>query len=118
MFCSQCGTENRNDRKFCSQCGAKLPDYTKPREDLVMPEEVNAKHAESVKIKQSIRTLHISMWIMFVLGAVAIVVSFFFKDIPQLVCASIGLVFLIVFFILALVKDHYYKKQRKLNQNK
>ena len=44
MFCTECGEENRNDRKFCTNCGKPLRDYTKPRENLLMPEDIeNAK---------------------------------------------------------------------------
>ena len=48
MFCTECGEKNRNDRKFCTNCGKPLKDYTKPRENLLMPEDIE-KAKENVK---------------------------------------------------------------------
>ena len=42
MFCSNCGEENINDRKFCDNCGDPIKDKTKKttKENLLMQQDV------------------------------------------------------------------------------
>ena len=59
MFCNQCGEDNRNDRKFCTNCGAPLRDYTKPRENLIMPEEIEQKKASVAHKNKVVKVFNI-----------------------------------------------------------
>lgn len=80
MFCNKCGAENRNDRKFCANCGAPLRDYTKPRENLIMPEEIERKQS-IVQSRNKIRlACNILMCVLFVLGVAFTVLSFFVDE--------------------------------------
>jgi len=70
MFCTECGEENRNDRKFCTNCGKPLKDYTKPKENLLMPEDINNAIEEVKKAnkkKNTIIAIAISVTILAIL---------------------------------------------------
>lgn len=91
MFCNECGHENRNDRKFCSECGSKLRDYTKPVENLVMPQEIEAAK-ENVRRKNKVsKTCNIIFWFLFALSILLIVPIFFVENTLKivLVCSSV-----------------------------
>lgn len=113
MFCSNCGKENRNDRKFCTECGAKLRDYTKPRENLLMPEDIeDAKH--TVKRNNSIKL--VCGIIMFIIFAVAIgftIASIFVNEDLKVAFSITSLCLLVAFFIVWIAKDLLTKQTKK-----
>lgn len=69
MYCNQCGEENRNDRKFCTNCGAQLRDYTKPKQNLIMPDDLIATN----KAKKALKVWALVFTVLAVLFAVATV---------------------------------------------
>ena len=110
MFCNQCGEENRNDRKFCSSCGAQLRDYTKPRENLLMPDDIK-KEQEYVKNKNHlIKVFYISMAIILLIAAVLTITSFFVPGNWKLITAIISTCFYIAFLIVWGVKRSKIKQ--------
>ncbi len=113
MFCGKCGHENRNDRKFCMNCGASLRDYTQPRENLLMPDDVKEQHEQALKHNRSIIALNITMWVLFVISIVFVVVSFFIGKVPQLILAIGAVVVLITFLILAVIRNRKVKNNSK-----
>lgn len=109
MFCTQCGKENRNDRKFCEECGSPLRDYTKPRENLIMPsdiknEQLTEKKTKIVKIYTTICCIILVMAVIFT------ALSFCFKNELRKAFAIVSIVLFISFFIVALIKKHKVKK--------
>ncbi|MBO5954560.1 MAG: zinc-ribbon domain-containing protein [Clostridia bacterium] len=87
MFCSECGHQNRNDRKFCSECGSKLQDYTKPVENVVMPEDIKkAKDVVNQRNKVS-KVCNIIIWVFFALSILLLVPILFVK------CNNLKIVF-------------------------
>jgi uncharacterized membrane protein YvbJ len=78
MFCTECGEKNRNDRKFCTNCGKPLKDYTKPRENLLMPEDIE-KAKEDVKKQNKKKIILNVIFILFLCFAVtAVALCFLF----------------------------------------
>ncbi len=118
MFCHKCGTENRNDRKFCSNCGEPLRDYTKPREDLIMPEDVRDNHAKLVKFNNTITILRSVYWISLVLSVILIIVSFFVPKVAKFPCAMVAVILVVIFFIVYVVKEFLVYKHNKKYKNK
>lgn len=113
MFCNQCGTENRNDRKFCTNCGAALVDYTKPRENLVMPEDVK-KEQELVKKRNTlIKRFNIALAIIMILAIGFTVSTFFCEGKVKFVMGAVALSVCIIFLIVWRVK---VVKVKKYNQ--
>ena len=49
MFCSNCGTENKDGSKFCKACGSKLDTIVTPVEN-VAPAEVTPVEAAPVEV--------------------------------------------------------------------
>lgn len=116
MFCTNCGKENRNDRKFCVECGKALPDYTKPKENLIMPEEI-AKKKEIVKASnKSLKIISVVMILIFLLGASALTVSFITKGVIQLVMIISSLALLLLLIGLWIVRGKINKKLSNLNK--
>lgn len=113
MFCNECGTENRNDRKFCSNCGASLIDYTKPRENLVMPEDVK-KEQELVK-KRNILTkrFNIALAIIMLVAIGLTISTFIVTGKIKFVIGAIALLSCIIFLIVWRVKVVKVKKYSK-----
>lgn len=116
MFCNSCGHENRNDRKFCENCGEKLRDYTKPRENLIMPEEIEAKQNFIKKRNVIAKSFNISLAIILVLGIALLIMTFLFKGaisyILSLISASVFVVFLCVWFAKSIVLRRFTKLQK------
>ncbi|MCQ2564847.1 MAG: zinc-ribbon domain-containing protein [Clostridia bacterium] len=77
MFCENCGQENRNDRKFCTNCGASLRDYTKPKENLLMPDDLVNKNRKIKSLKARANTLTVLLLLLFA-GVVGTLVATFF----------------------------------------
>lgn len=117
MFCANCGEENRNDRKFCSNCGSPLRDYTKPRENLLMPEDVKNANIEAEKVQKKRTMLNIAMTILFLLAVTCIVVDFFVPNKLQMLFAIISLVFCVAFFVLWGVKRNIRKQYNSKDVN-
>lgn len=118
MFCNQCGENNRNDRKFCSNCGAPLKDYTKPRENLLMPDDI-LQAQELVKKRISIsRAFNIAASIVFICFIVFTALSYFTKNTTQIVFISLAIAFIAIFFILIIIKNRKLKKINKQENNK
>lgn len=112
MFCQECGEENRNDRKFCANCGAPLRDYTKPRENLVMPDDVNNTHIKNLKIKKTNLIFNIILGILLLIGILFLIVTFFTVDNLQLTFSIISLSSLILYIIISITKMVYNKKHK------
>lgn len=115
MFCNECGENNRNDRKFCTNCGAPLRDYTKPRENLIMPEEIENKQIQVLKYGSIIKNLNISMFIFLGLAIGCTLASLFLRDIIQLVLIIGCWVSLLVYFVLMIIKNKLTKKKNNTN---
>lgn len=77
MFCEECGEKNRNDRKFCTNCGAALRDYTKPKENLITPEEITEKQTKVAKTNKRTKVLITIGTILIIAGVICLVARFF-----------------------------------------
>lgn len=119
MYCRECGTENRNDRKFCSNCGTPLKDYTKPAENLILPNEIEAKQESVKKKNKSTRILKMLIIAFFVIAVILSFTSFLFKGNIALTIIILAIVFYIVSLCLIIscliIKKHTAKT---LNSNK
>jgi len=115
MYCTECGTENRNDRKFCTNCGKPLRDYTKPRENLLMPEDIS-KAQENVKKKNTcIKRLNIATIISLILATICLVVAFFTESTVRYTLTFVSVGFALVACILIIAKATVIKKFNKKN---
>ena len=113
MFCKECGEENRNDRKFCSNCGANLVDYTKPREDLIMPEEIK-KEQEKVQKKNKVTKIFDIIFYTCLTLAIAFTIASFFVPKKVLIGFSITCIVLYsILFISAIIRKIILKKIQK-----
>ncbi len=113
MFCNQCGEENRNDRKFCSNCGAKLRDYTKPRENLIMPEDVEKYEEKSKNYDKLLNIFKILMIISFLSAIILLAVSFFVEGRVQMAVIIICIVMFALFFVFLILKKVITSKKFK-----
>ena len=102
MFCKNCGAENRNDSKFCMQCGAKLDDYTKPKQNLLMPDDV--------KIQNEIDRNKIIAKVLYYVGLVFIFCSLFFLKIPFIIVSIVCFVAMVGLSIANLCINKRVKK--------
>lgn len=113
MFCTECGEENRNDRKFCSNCGTKLKDYTKPVENPIMPEEIK-KEQEKVKQKNKVSLIFNIVLLSFLVLALSFTIaSFFTIETVRQVFAVLCIVMYVCFFIGTIAKNIVIKKINK-----
>ena len=121
MFCNKCGKENRNDRKFCTNCGEPLRDYTKPRENLIMPQDIEREQQLVSKINKLAKIFNIIMAFVLLAAATLTVGTFFVPEKLRLVAgiASVSLfaIFLIVWFVKK-VKINSLKKQLENTESK
>ena len=119
MFCDQCGTENRNDRKFCSNCGAKLHDYTKPKENLIMPEEITFEKGKVKKGNKLKKCFDIVAYLFLTFAILFTILSFCVKD-AQIAMIVVSTVSFAMFFITLLAKVITIKvlKSKKYNEKK
>lgn len=118
MFCNQCGEENRNDRKFCTNCGQPLRDYTKPRENLIMPEEIEEKQ-KVVHRKNNLSKIFSLILLGLQLIVVALlVVSFLVKEPADIICLIVGLGVEFISVVLLIVKNRLIKKANQKLENK
>ena len=110
MFCNQCGFENRNDRKFCANCGAPLKDYTKPRENLIMPEEI-ALEQEIVQTRNKVKKItRLLMFTFFLLAVVFTIISFFVDGLIFWVAIGVAFAGYLAVLITYIVRNKIYKK--------
>lgn len=119
MFCDQCGSENRNDRKFCSNCGSQLRDYTKPRENLIMPDEIQNEQ-NAIKKRNSVAMFfNIAMCIVLIGAIICTIVSFKVEKNIQMPLSIVCIVLFSLFFILWISKAISAKAiMRKTNSKK
>lgn len=113
MFCNECGTENRNDRKFCTNCGASLIDYTKPRENLVMPEDIEKEQETIAKRNSLIKKFNIALAIILLAAIALTVVTFIFDGTIRLVLGACAFASCIIFLIVWRIKIVKIKKLSK-----
>ena len=116
MFCTQCGQENRNDRKFCEACGAELKDYTKPVENTIMPGEIEENQTNVKKLNKTIKGLNLSSAILFIVSIAAYIVTYFTTDIVKFVLNITALVGIITYFILRTIRLFKVKKLNNINK--
>ena len=109
MFCNKCGSENRNDRKFCANCGAPLKDYTKPRENLIMPEEITEKQ-KVVKKRNITRLITNIIMTLFLIVAIGFAIASFYveKNLVN-IFATISAICLVVVIVTYIVKRNVFK---------
>lgn len=113
MFCTECGEENRNYRKFCSNCGTKLQDYTKPVENPIMPEEI-AKEQEKVKQKNKINKIfNIVLASLLFLAVGFTIISFFTQNVARQTFAILCIVMFVGYFAGCITKSVLIKKVDK-----
>ena len=116
MFCTECGQENRNDRKFCTNCGKPLRDYTKPRENLLMPNDIE-KAQQEVKSNNKFKLICNIIYIIMLLAAfTCFVLACIFKNIANTLII-VGLAIIIVGLIILFIKK-IKTKYLKNNQTK
>ena len=109
MFCNECGTENRNDRKFCTNCGAELIDYTKPRENLVMPEDVEKKQ-EVAERKSLTKKFNIALALIMLVTIALAVAAFYFSGKLRIYLGAGAVVSCVIFAIVSIIKFIKIKK--------
>lgn len=115
MFCSQCGTENRNDRKFCTECGAPLQDYTKPKENLIMPDEIKKEQEMVVKRNRVRKIFNFALCIIFVMAVAFTIISFLVKNELRTAFAIVCVALFVVFLIVFIIKKKKLKKMKSKN---
>ena len=113
MFCSECGTENRNDRKFCTNCGAALIDYTKPRENLVMPEDIEKKQEIVTKRKALNKRFNIALALIMLIAIALTVLAFYYKANLRIIFGGCALVACLTFLLVWIIKVVKIKKLSK-----
>ena len=113
MYCNECGTENRNDRKFCTNCGASLTDYTKPRENLVMPEDIEKEQNLVAKRNSLTKKFNIALAIILLLAIGLTVTTFIFNGTFRLVLGACAFASCIIFLIVWRVKVVKIRKLTK-----
>ena len=118
MFCIKCGEENKNNAKFCSNCGEALPDLTKPKEDLVMPEdvkEVGFGQENDKTLKHLNKILTIIAYVLFSCAGLFAFISLIVKH------STVFLVFSLISYIICIgliiskivINNHKYKDSNK-----
>ena len=116
MFCNQCGTENRNDRKFCMECGAKLKDYTKPVQNPIFPSDISTKQENVLKKKKFNKTMIYITISLLALAGIFVALSIFLTNLKTtfLICATICFVLVLIVacvdFIATAIMNHKNKK--------
>ena len=113
MFCNECGTENRNDRKFCTNCGAQLIDYTKPRENLVMPEDVENKQKLIAKKNSLTKKFNIALTLILIAAISLASTAFCFADKLRIYLGASALILCAIFVVVWFAKVIKIKKLNK-----
>jgi len=113
MFCNECGTENRNDRKFCTNCGAALVDYTKPRENLIMPEDIEKEQQNVAKRNSLSKKFNIALALILLAAIALAVTTFFVEGKLHLIISACAMVLCITFLIVWRIKVVKIKKLSK-----
>ena len=116
MYCKECGTENRNDRKFCTNCGKPLEDYTKPKEDLIMPEEIKEKQDNVSTRKKIIKNLNIVSLSLLAVGVILSIISFFVTKKVKIALLIVAIVFYIIIIGIEIAKSAINKKYAIKNE--
>ena len=113
MFCNECGTKNRNDRKFCTNCGAKLTDYTKPRENLIMPEDIEKQQQDIAKKNLLCKRFNISLAIIMIVAIALTISTFVVNTKLRLIVGICSFSSYIIFLIVWAIKSKKIKKLSK-----
>lgn len=113
MFCNECGTENRNDRKFCQNCGANLIDYTKPRENLVMPEDVEKEQQIIAKRNSLTKKFNIALALIMLLAIGLTVATFLVTSKIKFIIGVCAFATCLIFIIVWRIKVVKIKKLNK-----
>ena len=113
MFCNECGTENRNDRKFCTNCGAELIDYTKPRENLIMADDVKNKQELIAKRNSLAKKFNIALAFIMLITIALTVAAFYFGERLRIYLGAGALISCAIFIITWFVKIVRIKKLNK-----
>ena len=113
MFCNECGTKNRNDRKFCTNCGAALIDYTKPKENLIMADDVKRKQEIVAKRKSLNKRFNIALALIMLTTIALTTLAFYFKEKIRLYLGAGALSVCIIFIIVWIIKVIKIKKLSK-----
>lgn len=113
MFCNECGEENRNDRKFCLNCGARLRDYTKPRENLLMPEDIVKQQEKVTKKNKVSKVCNLLLSIFFMLAVVFTILLFALPKAVETIFIILSLIFDVAFIVTCIVKSSLLKKISK-----
>lgn len=116
MYCKECGENNRNDRKFCTNCGAPLRDYTKPRENLIMPEEISDKQAKVAKLNKANRIIGLIMALLLISAIGFTIATFFTEGNLQMIFIVTCLSCFAVYIILWIVNFTITKKRQNTNK--
>ena len=112
MFCTECGTENRNDRKFCTNCGKPLRDYTKPRENLLMPEDIT-KAQEKVKAKKALaNAFNVAIVISLLLAVACAIAIFFTTEVAKTVFVCTSCVLFVLTLVFIIIKSTNINKDK------
>lgn len=112
MFCKNCGAENRNDSKFCLHCGAKLGNYLKPNENLIMPNDIKMQQ-QNKSTRKICSVLYIIAICSLLLSGVAVFCSLFFFAVPLIIVSGI---FMVVTIGLGIANLTLHIKQKKKNK--
>ena len=112
MFCSNCGEENRNDRKFCTNCGSQLKDYTKPLDNTISIPEIHHKQSMVRKYNTIIKALTISAIILILMSVCCIITSMILDGITRLLLISCSVIFIVITIaILSIAYKTNYKRK-------
>ncbi len=115
MFCSECGHENRNDRKFCAECGNKLKAYNEEtkKEDLLMPVDIENEKFKVEKRNNINKVSSIIFWCIFVSAILLTIFSFIVKDEAKLALIIIASVCYISMLVVVIIKKSLLKRINK-----
>ncbi len=115
MYCTNCGEENRNDRKFCANCGSPLKDYRKPvaKEDLVMPQDVIEENKKLNNAKKAFKIRYAVSLVLIIAACACVIISnFLIKNnrTVQIILCSAAIVLTIFYVVLVSINAKAAKK--------
>lgn len=113
MYCAECGHKNRNDRKFCENCGKPLHDYTKPKEDLIYPQEIEFEQTKVEKVNTLERKFNFVLYFMLALAIIFVAISFFVGETAKVVLVALSLISLVALISIFTTKAIVVSKIKK-----
>ena len=118
MFCRDCGSENRNDSKFCTNCGKPMKDYTKPVENVIMPDDIKQKQEAVKNQNHTIKKLTIVMYILFIAGIALLVGGFFIdSNVARIVLMTLGFVLITAGLATMMLKGKKIENLNNINKD-